>query len=296
MLNNLIRALRLPFIAASILPFIFGSLIKRQPFNPAAFWAGLLAVAATHLSANLLNDYADSKSGVDWQDKRFFGFFGGSKLIQEKVLPESFYFKAAALFGALALASVCVLAALLKSPAPVGFFLVIIFLGWSYSARPLRLSYRRLGEAVIFILFGLAPVMGGYYIQTGVFPDKVSFILALPFGFFTTAILFANEVPDHEDDKKAGKLNWVGLTGPDKAYLLYALLMSLGFFFISLGMELGHLNRICILTLASIAPAIRAMAILKMNYGDKVKLVESSRLTIAAQALAGVVLIFGVLL
>jgi 1,4-dihydroxy-2-naphthoate octaprenyltransferase len=296
MLNNLIRALRLPFIAASILPFVFGSLIRRQHFNAAGFWAGVIAVAATHLSANLINDYADSKSGADWQDKRFFGFFGGSKLIQEKTLPESFYFKTAVLFGVAALASVCALAAILRDFSAIAFFLAIIFLGWSYSAGPLRLSYRRLGEVVIFILFGLAPVMGGYFIQTGVFPDRASFLLALPFGFFTTAILYANEVPDYNDDKKAGKMTWVDLTGQKKAYLLYGLLMSLGFCFIALDMKLGYLSRTCVLALAFTAPAIRAMAILKRYYGDKVKLVESSRLTIAIQALAGLVLIFGVLL
>ena len=81
MLKNIIRALRLPFLSASILPFVFGSLVVRKQFNLPAFILGLMAAAFTHLSANLINDYADSKSGVDWQDKRFFGFFGGSKLI-----------------------------------------------------------------------------------------------------------------------------------------------------------------------------------------------------------------------
>ena len=75
----------LPFLSASVLPFVFGSLIIRDNFNLAGFLLGLVAVMSTHLSANLINDYADSKSGADWQDRSFYGLFGGSKLIQEKV-------------------------------------------------------------------------------------------------------------------------------------------------------------------------------------------------------------------
>ena len=66
---NLVRACRLPFINASVLPFIFGSLINHRNFNLLYFILGLIAVSATHISANLINDYADALSGADWLDK-----------------------------------------------------------------------------------------------------------------------------------------------------------------------------------------------------------------------------------
>ncbi|MCX5701432.1 MAG: 1,4-dihydroxy-2-naphthoate octaprenyltransferase, partial [Candidatus Omnitrophica bacterium] len=69
MVKNIIRALRLPFLFASVLPFVFGSLIQKHNFNLSGFLWGLIAVIGAHLSANLINDYADSKSGVDWQDR-----------------------------------------------------------------------------------------------------------------------------------------------------------------------------------------------------------------------------------
>jgi len=296
MLNNLIRALRLPFIAASVLPFAFGSFIARYNFNIAGFLLGLIAAASTHLSANLINDYADSRSGADWKDKRFFGFFGGSKLIQENILTEKFYFKAAVLFALIAALSVGALAVILKNTAVIGFYLFIIFLGWSYSAKPLQFSYRRLGEAVIFILFGPALVMGGYYIQTGLFPDLKSFLLSLPFSFFTTAILFANEVPDYEDDKNAGKMTWVVLCGKEKAYLIYGVLMLCAFLSISLCIRRGYLNIISLSCLILVMPAYMAMQVLRKHYNDKIRLVESSRATIGIQAFVSLVLILGVLL
>mgnify|MGYP001163231979 CR=1 FL=1 len=80
-LKDLVRALRVPFLSASVLPFVFGAAIERHGFHPWGFLLGLGACVSTHLSSNLINDYADSKSGADWQDRKFYQFFGGSQLI-----------------------------------------------------------------------------------------------------------------------------------------------------------------------------------------------------------------------
>lgn len=295
-LKTLARALRLPFLSASVLPFVFGSLIERQPFNLWGFFWGLSAAVSTHLSANLINDYADSKSGADWQDNKFYKFFGGSKLIQEKVFSERFYFRLALFFAALSALSVALLAWFLRSLAPLGFYLTILFFSWSYSQGPLRLSYRRLGEIFIFLLFGPALVMGGYFIQTGIFPDLRSFLLSFPFGLLTVNILFANEVPDFPDDSKAGKWNWVSLTGPAHAYRLYFFLMLLAYSAILVSVCLRYLAPWAMFSFIFMVPAAKAAKVLKSSYADKEKLIASSKLTIMTQTMTSVVLIISVLL
>lgn len=151
-IKNLTRALRMPFITASALPFVFGSLVERGNFSFIKFFLGLIAVVSAHLSANLINDYADSKSKADWQDKNFYGFFGGSKLIQEGVFSERFYFNLAVAMAVISALAIIGLAVMLKSFFVIGVFLTAIFLSWSYSAKPLQLVYRRLGELVISTL------------------------------------------------------------------------------------------------------------------------------------------------
>jgi len=295
MVKNIIRALRLPFITASVLPFIFGSVINRQNFNLLGFILGLVAASATHLSANLINDYADSKSGADWQDKNFYKFFGGSKLIQERVLSERFYLKAAIFFALIAVVSVIFLSAILHRLSVIGFYLAIIILSWSYSEKPLRFSYHRWGEFFIFILFGPILVMGGYFIQTKIFPDLKSFMLALPFGFLTTVILFANEVPDFSDDKKVGKFTWVSILGAQHAFLLYYLLIGLAFSSILLNVIFGYLSSWALLSCVCIIPAHKAAITLRKYPFDKMRLIESSKLTIAVQSLVSLVLIGAIL-
>lgn len=295
MLRTILRALRLPFTSASALPFIFGSLITRDNFRILPFILGLIAAVSTHLSANLMNDYADAKSGADNQDRTFYGFFGGSKLIQEGIFSQVFYLKLAVSFALIAVVSVLAICLTLKRSCILTLYLFILFLGWSYSHKPLQLSYRRLGEPVIFLLFGPALVMGGYFIQTGIFPDLKSFLLSSPFGFFTTAILFANEVPDYPQDKAVAKMTWVSIVGMEKSYALYFVLMALGFLSILLNFFLGYLGVLSLGALFGVIPMFKAAKILKEHYIDKMRLIFSSKLTIAIQTSVSLLLIGDIL-
>jgi 1,4-dihydroxy-2-naphthoate polyprenyltransferase len=292
---NFAAALRLPFSSVSILAFVFGSLIDHRKFNILAFLIGLIAVIATHLSANLINDYSDSKSGVDWQDLRPYKFFGGSKFIQLGLLEEKFYLRAALFCFILALSCVSALSAVIGEPRALLYYSIIMFLGWAYSHKPLELSYHRLGEAVIFLLFGPALVMGGYFIQTRIFPDFKSLILSLPLGILTTAVLFANEIPDYADDKRSKKITWVAFLGAGKSYLLYLVLIICAFIAIAVNLRLGFLGRAACISFIFIIPAIKVALILKTHYSDKEKLVVSSKLTILVHTLVSIVLIASLL-
>lgn len=295
MIKYLIRALRLPFVSASILPFVLGSLIIRQHFNLAGFLLGLSAVVSVHLASNLINDYSDSKSGADWQDNKFYGFFGGSKLIQENILSEGFYLKGAIIFYLAACVSVILLYLQLKNWLVIAMPAAVLILSWQYSHKPLRFSYHRLGEPVIFLLFGPALVMGGYFIQTGIFPDQRSFFLSIPCGMLTTAILFINQIPDYPCDIKARKFNWVSLTGHRDACHLYYFLVFTAYISIIYCVAKGYAGMISLFSLIFIFYAVKSGRIATNSYLDKKQFVAASQATIALQAMVVILLILGVL-
>jgi len=295
-INNIVRALRLPFTSASILPFIAGTLLWKGNFNFLKFLFGCIVVIATHLSANLMNDYADSKSGVDWQDRNFYGLFGGSKLIQEGIFSEKFYLNLSICFSVIATLSVFNLVLISKDILIIGYFLFIILLAWSYSHKPLQFSYRRLGEVIIFILFGPALVMGGYYIQTKIFSTLKGFSISLPFGLLTTAILYVNEIPDYSCDIKSGKFTWVSMFGPEKAFIGYAILCFFAFLSIFLCIAFGYLGWISSASFLFIPLALKVVKITKQFSHDKIKLLESSKMTIAMQSLVSIILILDILI
>ncbi|MCF7872912.1 MAG: prenyltransferase [Candidatus Omnitrophica bacterium] len=288
-----IRAFRLPFLVASIFPFVFGSFYPQQ-FSLIVFFGGIVCVVFTHLGANLINDYADSKTGLDWKDTKFYGFFGGSKLIQEGVLSESFYLNRAVVCFLIALLSVFFLAVKLASVKIVIYYFLIIFLGFSYSHKPFQFCYHFLGELVIFILFGPAIVMGAYFLQTGLFPCLKSFILSLPFGFFTTAILVANEVPDYKEDNLFNKFNLIKLISLKKSYFLYLVLNSLGFISILIAYFLGLLPFFSLISLSSFFLILKAALIIKNDFTLKNELIKSSQLTILNQVLVSLILILSI--
>lgn len=294
-LATYIRALRLPFTTASALACIAGSLLAGKAFDWLRFVLALIAVMAVHLGANLMNDYADSKSGADWQDKKFYVFFGGSKLIQEGIIPEKTYLNLSLACFGVAAASIIAASLLLRNLTTLVFFAAIALLGFSYSHKPLQLSYRCLGELTVFILFGPAIVMGSYFIQAQIFPSMESFLLSLPFGIFTALILYVNEIPDYYDDRAARKFTLVNIIGPRKAFLLYYAFAAAGFISIALAVNYGAASPVAYLGVFALVPVVKAAKILENNYSDKIRLMESSKLTIIAHTIAGIFLIAGIL-
>lgn len=178
----------------------------------------------------------------------------------------------------------------------IGFYLLILTMGVSYSQGPLRFSYQYSGEAVIFILFGPALVMGGYFIQSRIFPSTAAFILSVPFGLLTAAILFANEVPDHAEDLKAKKFTWAKLTGVEHAYMLYSIMMFSAIISVLVNIRLGILPFICMGSFVFTPLIIKAGTILKIHYNDKSKLVNASKLTIFVQTAIGLLIILGLII
>ncbi len=293
--RNAVRVLRLPFLPVSVLPFLFGSLLVHCGFSALRFALGLVAVAGTHLSATVMNDYADSVSGADWQDTTYYGLFGGSKLIQQGVFPARLYLTVAIGLAAAAIAAVVGLTVLTGNALCSVLYGAVLLMAWGYTVRPLRLSYRGLGELAVFLAYGPAPVVAGYFVLAAEFPPFPVLLLSLPFGFFTAGVLLANEVPDAPGDAAAGKRTLVVRAGAANGYALYAAAVVGGLTAVVVGVLAAYLTVWSLLALVAVVPATRAVSILKRHAGEKAKLVASSKLAIAAQALVSGVLIFDVI-
>lgn len=292
-----VRALRLPFTAASVLPYLAGLYLADGRVWTVASVCGLLAVAFAHLSCNLINDYADSQSGADWKDLGYFdGIFGGSKLIQAGMMSERRYFHLAVAFGIGCLAFGIVAGVVLGSVLfPVGC-VAALALGWAYTLPPAALAYRRWGEPTIFLLFGPAAVFAGWVAGSGgTWPGRVAVLVALPFGLLTTAILVANEVPDYAGDIAVGKSNWVDWVGVRRAPRLYAMLMLGAAVFIVAGWGFGVMTPVSLFGAVLIVPVTAHSATILLHAShDKARLIVVSKLTILTQLLAGLFIILGV--
>lgn len=223
---------RVRFLVASVMPVLVGTTL---PFwlRPEGFRFNLLlaiealaAMVFLHAGANFANEYFDSRSGVDAANPNRSRMNGGSGLIAAGVVPESYFRNFMLAFfaiGALLGIHLSVVTSEWLIPA---FGVIGIIIGYGYAAPPLRLGYKALGEIIIGLNFGVLPVIGAYYVQTGEFSAHV-LLASLPVAFAIILVLWVNEIPDIETDLAGGKRTLVNLMGRRAASRGGVLVLSL---------------------------------------------------------------------
>jgi 1,4-dihydroxy-2-naphthoate octaprenyltransferase len=291
-----VRAGRLPFLTASVLPSAVGAAMGGGDGSAGLGAVGVLAVAMGHLSANLMNDVGDAATGVDAIDGRHFGFFGGSKLIQWGVVPARTYLAASLLAACACMAAVGMLAWTHQDVLPLAAAGGAVLLAWAYSTGPAPLSYRCGGEATVFLLFGPVATLAGHYAATGRLWSTEAALASLPLGLMTAGILIANEVPDAAEDAVAGKRNLVGLLGARRGWALYLVVVIAAVALAGVAVARAGLAPFGWAAMAALLPAGLAARVLKRCCHDKPRLVRGAALAILAQTWMGLSLLAGAML
>ena len=122
----------------------------------------------------------------------------------------------------LALAAVAGLVLLLlKGEMILWFGLAGVLLAVLYSLGPIRLSATGIGELAVGIAFGVIPVVGAAWLQSGLIDVNVV-IFSLPVSAWVAGILLINEVPDVAADAATGKRTLPVRLGLHGTAVLYA--------------------------------------------------------------------------
>lgn len=250
---------------------------------PAAV-SGAFALVA-HAGVNVLNDYYDELGGSDrGNDDRVFPYTGGSRFIQNGVMGnEETLVLGLALFAA-------VIAAGLWLTARSGPGLVLIgglglLVGWAYSAPPLALCSRALGEPAAAIGMGLI-VAGTDYVQRGSLTIH-PWIVALPFALLAANILLVNEFPDYRADLAAGKRQWVVRLGPRRARWACLALVLTAYLWLLAVVALGALPPTLLLALLALPWSLAGVRGVLREAERPQALRPAIQATIAAALLAG---------
>ena len=245
---------RFPFTSASILPI----------FAVSSYYAGMgdglfsilnlvlavLGVLLLHLSSNVFNDYFDVSDGTDEENNEYFqpggaAISGGSRAIELGIitLERTKTVALSLLICSLLVASILFYNIFINTNSLINIQgglivgLIALFLGYFYTAKPIRLVSRRgLGEFAVFLAFGPLLTLGSGYaisIETINYLSSEFYMLlslGVPFGFLTTNILFINQFPDSKSDAKTGKNHLVVTFGKKTSRWIYLLFLTLGFY------------------------------------------------------------------
>ena len=187
-------------LPAAAAPVIVGSAVAWYDglFQPGPALAALLAALLLQIGANLANDVFDFHRGADTAER-----LGPLRVTQAGLLaPKQVLAGMWLCFGLAALLGVYLT---LTAGWPVIVIgLASILAAIAYTGGPFPLGYYGLGDAAVFLFFGLAAVCGTYYVQA-LKLDWLAFWSALPMGFLITAILVVNNLRDIDTDRAAGK-------------------------------------------------------------------------------------------
>ncbi|MFZ3219991.1 MAG: prenyltransferase, partial [Rhodoferax sp.] len=138
----------------------------------------VLFALMAHAGANVVNDYYDALNGTDAANQqRLFPFTGGSRFIQNGVLS----LRATRLFGYTLLAAVIPAGLWLTAHSASGLLLIGLaglLIAWAYSAPPLQLMARGVGELAI-VGGWLLVVLGTDFVQRGAF-SALPLVAGLP--------------------------------------------------------------------------------------------------------------------
>lgn len=197
-----ILGIRPKTLPASISPVLMGLAVafydKTYKLDWGAAVVTLLAAIFIQAGTNLSNDLFDYLKGADNQERK-----GPLRIMQSGLVSKKELLIAVLIVFLLAAASGIYL--VLKGGIPILIIgLLSIICGFLYTAGPRPIAYMGLGELFVLIFFGIIAFTGTYFIQTNMFSLKLIIIGLIP-GFFSVAILSANNMRDIKSDKKAGK-------------------------------------------------------------------------------------------
>ncbi len=284
--------LRLPFITASTIPIILGTAVAwwtSQVFLWDLFLLTLIAGVCIHLGANVANDYFDHISGTDDMNTEYIRpFSGGSRMIQLGWLsPREVLFGSFVFFGIGGLIGLYL--AMLRGFPIIVLGVIGALSGFFYTAPPIRLVSRGVGELFIGLNFGILMTLGSFFVQTQQLILEPVWA-SIPISLLIAAILYINEFPDHKADGAAGKRTLVVRLGPQRAAKGFAAIMATVYLSVLVMIFLAFLPFYAIFALCTAPVAGLAVKNALRNYANSLALIPSYVATIQTHLLTGVLL------
>jgi 1,4-dihydroxy-2-naphthoate octaprenyltransferase len=203
--------------AANLAP---GLAPAHQSFSFVNALLALVVALGLQIGTNYVNDYADGVRGTD--EVRV----GPVRLVAGKLASvQQVKIAALSAFGVSGVAGLILAVRVSYWFIPIG--LLCGLAGWAYTGGRHPYGYLGLGEALVFVFFGLVATAGSAYVQRVqfshgyVFPWSFAVWASVPVGLLAAALLQANNLRDVETDKESGKKTVAVRTGRKRAGYLY---------------------------------------------------------------------------
>ena len=223
-----INAARLRTLPLSISGIIVGaSLANIYGFqNWPIFLLAVFTTISFQVTSNFANDYGDGVKGTDNEDR-----VGPKRALQSGILSRAELKSGIIIAVIVSLVLAIVLLFLAFGKDKLGTILLFLFLAiasiWAaikYTVGNSAYGYKGLGDAFVFLFFGLLGVLGSMFLFTG-YLTVLAVLPAITIGLLSTGVLNLNNLRDYISDQKANKNTLIVKMGFKKGKLYHYLLL-----------------------------------------------------------------------
>lgn len=298
--SRIFRLSRAQFLPVILSPVLVGSVLawwSAHRFNPFLFVIVVLGGICLHLGANTVDDAFDYESGIDViANEMFPPDFGGWKVLPRGLMT----FAQARTFAYLFFSAAAAVGLYLTiATGPVVLLLggIGLFFAYFHVAPPLRLGYRGLGlgELGIFLSFGVLPIVGSFYVQTG-YVSILSVLVGIPIGFLTTSVLINHDQIFFDAYQKGAKKSFTVTVGRRVAMATTFILTAASYAMILVAVALRLLPIDTLLALVTVPLFINQTNLYRTPAQSPLHYVKLTQTTFALSAIFGVLLALGLIL
>jgi 1,4-dihydroxy-2-naphthoate polyprenyltransferase len=197
--------------------------VGRHDFAAGWFALAFIGIVLAHVSNNIVNDLFDTEVGLDTDD--YPRALYAPHPILSGMISRAGLIRAAV---AVNLADVVILVALVVARGWIvlAFGVAGVLLNVAYTAPPLRLKKRGLGELDVLLVWGPLMIAGTYYSAVGSVPWQV-WPASIPYGLLCTAVLMGKHIDKIPWDSREGVATLPVLLGEPLARRVTEALMVL---------------------------------------------------------------------
>lgn len=215
-MNKWIVGARVKTLPAAVSPVIIGTSFA----NGIDWFKALLALivsCALQVGVNYANDYSDGIRGTDTNR------LGPTRLVASGLATASAVKNAAIISFVIAAIAGSILS-MLSNWWLIVIGAISILAAWGYTGGKKPYGYLGFGELAVFVFFGLVATIGSYFVQSATINWQV-FLLSIPVGCLSCAILVLNNLRDLPKDKMVSKNTLAVLLGDKKTRIFYVILL-----------------------------------------------------------------------
>lgn len=227
----LIKSMRLRTLPLSLSGVVLGSMLAASCHDVNAWTILFLVLTAVSLQvlSNLSNELGDTLSGTDGDGRQgvIYSIQSGEMSINEMKRAIGVTVLVCCIFGLLMIRSAFGTFFSISAILFIALGAAAILAAIKYTLGRKPYGYIGLGDISVFIFFGLATVLGSYYIVAGEMPTLSYLLPAVSTGCFCVGVLNVNNIRDIKTDAKTRKTVAISL-GARKAKIYQTILIACG--------------------------------------------------------------------